>query len=449
MLELKLSQNRKRVKCGKRSVLFVSAEISPDDKTKMITPRCHICLVIDCSGSMYGDKIEDAKTAAIDVVRSLSPNDLVSIVTFSGVAEVKLNPTPASDNNIENVIRSIDVDSTTALHAGISKGFELLQHASAPNMVNHLDVFTDGVPNVPAEHMLDDQRDNDFTQLSREIRNHGMTLNSFGIGDDYDEHLTLLLAEVGGGKWQHVANTSELTTIVNEQVTEMKNTVISNPQLQLTLMDSAELATAAITKPTLEEIDTNDLSRTGRTLSIGLKNIIKDESQIIAMRITVPPIDSKEEIPLLTVEITEGNNVIAKETIGISCTDDMDLANYEDNPNPRVLLSNSEATVLLRKGLDGDQEAKDKATIILKNLSETDTDLLDDDTKATVIKTKIISGEIKPGMSSSDKKRVLHESTVIGDKKDLVCPNCNSPIRPTSKICGKCGKPINKNREEN
>jgi hypothetical protein len=396
---------------------------------------------------MYGDKIEDAKAAAINVVRSLSPNDLVSIVTFADDAEVKLNPTPASDSNIENVIRSIDLGATTALHAGISKGFELLQHASAPNMINHLDVFTDGVPNVP--FMTEEQQDREFTQLGQEIRNHGMTLNSFGIGDDYDEHLTLLLSECGGGKWQHVANTSELTTIVNEQVTEMKNTVISNPQLQLTLMDGAELATAAITKPTLEEIDTNDLSRTGRTLSIGLKNIIKDESQIIAMRIAVPPIDSKEEISLLTVEITEGNNVIAKETIGISCTDDMDLANYEDNPNPRVLLSNSEATVLLRKGIDGDQEAKDKATIILKNLSETDTDLLDDDTHATVIKTKIISGEIKPGMSSSDRKRVLHESTVIGDKKDLVCPNCNSPIRPTSKICGKCGKPINQNREEN
>ena len=52
-------------------------------------------------------------------------------------------------------------------------------------------------------------------------------------------------------------------------------------------------------------------------------------------------------------------------------------------------------------------------------------------------------------MSKEEKKRVLHESTVIGEKKDLTCPNCNSPIRSTSKVCGKCGKPINKNEVGN
>jgi hypothetical protein len=237
-----------------------------------------------------------------------------------------------------------------------------------------------------------------------------------------------------------VSNTSDLTTIVNTQITEMKNTVISNPQLQLTLMSGAELSTAAITKPTLQEIDTRTLPRTDNTLSIGLKDIIKDESQIVATRIAVPPIEGK--VDLLRAQITEGNNVIADETASLSCSDETELANYEDNPNPRILLSSSEATVLLQRALDGDQEAKEKATIILKNIDETDDDLLDDEAHATVRNTKKLTGEIKPGMSKEEKKRVLHESTVIGQKKDLTCPNCNSPIRSTSKVCGKCGKPL-------
>ena len=414
--------------------MFVSLEIEPDDKTVVVQKKHHVSLTIDCSGSMFGEKLDNAKEAAINVVRNLAPNDLVSIVTFDAIAQVVLNPTPASDDNIENIIRSIDLGSTTALHDGISTGFQLLQQTSQPNIVNTLDVFTDGEPTVPPYEV------NDFIQLAQAIRNQGMTLNVFGIGDDYNEQLTLQLAECGGGKWEHVSDTSDLATIVNTQVTEMKNTVISNPQLQLTLMNGAELSTAAITKPTLQEIDTRTLPRTNNTLSIGLKDIIKDESQIVAMRIAVPPIEGK--VDLLIAQITEGNKVIAEETASLSCTNETELANYEDNPNPRILLSNSEATVLLRKGLAGDQEAKEKATIILKNIDETDDDLLDDETQATVVQTKIISGEIKPGMSKEEKKRVLHESTVIGEKKDLTCPNCNSPIRSTSKVCGKCGKPL-------
>ncbi len=438
MINLKLSQNRNYVKCKKKSVLFVKLEISVDQSTKIMPKQKHVALVIDCSGSMYGEKIENAKGSAMDVVRKLSPNDLVSIVTFDATAEVILNPTPASDNNIENVIRSIDVRTTTALHAGILLGFQLLQQASRPNMINALDVFSDGEPNVaPYE-------DSDFIQLSQAVRNHGMTLHVFGIGDDYNGPLLMQLAECGGGKWQHVADTNALTTIVNAQITEMQNTVISNPQLQLTLMNGAELSNASITEPTLQEIDTRVLPKSGNTISIGLKDIIKDESQTVVMRIAVPPIEG-ENVSLLTVGITEGNNVVGEQTAALSCTDDKDLYNQEDDPNPRILLSSSEATVLLRKGLDGDTDAQEKATIILENIKETDTDLLNEKTSATVINARTISGDIKPGMSESEKKRVLHETTVIGQAKNLTCPNCNSSIRPTSKICGKCGKPINVN----
>ena len=445
MLDLKLSQNRQHVKCNQKTAVFVSLEVSPDETTKFIQKNHHVALVIDCSGSMYGEKIEDAKETAINVVRRLSHNDLVSVVTFESEVEIKLNSVSASDPNIENIISSIDVGAATALHGGISAAFQLLMQSSVPNMINRLEVFTDGEPNVaPYE-------DSDFIQQAREIRKNGMTLDVFGIGDDYNEQLTLQIAECGGGKWEHVADTSNLATIVNTQVTEMQNTVISNPQLQLTLMNGAELVKVAITKPTLQEINSEDQQTlSGNTIAIGLKDIVKDESQTIAMRIAVPPIED-DNVSLLTATITEGNNEVAHQTATISCTNDMELYNMEVDPSPRVLLSSSEATVLLRKGLDGDEEATKLANTILKNLDDPETTkLMNDDAHATVINAKEISGDIKPGMSESEKKRVLHETTVIGEKKEgtepnLTCPNCNSPIRPTSKICGKCGKPINKN----
>ena len=432
--------------------MFVKLDISVDQSTQIIPKQKHVALVIDRSGSMYGEKIEEAKRAAMDIVRTLSPNDLVSIVTFDSVAEVKLNPTPASDNNIENVIRSIDVGATTALHDGISMGFQLLQQASRPNMINALYVFSDGEPNVPIEHATDDngnpidkaRRDGDFMQQSRAIRNQGMTQHVFGIGDDYNGPLLMLLAECGGGKWEHVADPNQLTTVVNTQIKAMQNTVILNPQLQLTLMNGAELSNVSIAEPILEEIDTSILPKSGNTISIGLKDIIKDESQIVVMRIAVPPIEGENK-SLLTAGITEGNNAVGEQTAAISCTDDKDLYNQEDDPEPRILLSTSEATVLLGKGAYGDTEAKEKATIILENIKETDLSLLSEKTSDTVINAREISGEIKPGMSESEKKRVLHETTVIGKAKNLTCPNCNAPIRPTSKICGKCGKPINMN----
>ena len=165
MLDLKLSQNRQHVKCNQKTAVFVSLEVSPDETTKFIQKNHHVALVIDCSGSMYGNKIEDAKETAINVVRRLSHNDLVSVVTFESEVEIKLNSMSASDPSIENVIRSINVGAATALHGGISAAFQLLMQSSTPNMINRLEVFTDGEPNVPP------YEDNDFVQLAQEIRN--------------------------------------------------------------------------------------------------------------------------------------------------------------------------------------------------------------------------------------------------------------------------------------
>ena len=129
MINLKLSQNRNYVKCKKKSVLFVKLEISVEQSTQIMPKQKHVALVIDCSGSMYGDKIENAKAAAMDVVRSLSPNDLISIVTFDSVAEVKLNPTPASDNNIENIIHSIQVKDNEDIEGVMNSALKTIQNS--------------------------------------------------------------------------------------------------------------------------------------------------------------------------------------------------------------------------------------------------------------------------------------------------------------------------------
>ena len=442
MLNLKLSQNRQHVKCNQKTALFVSVEISPDETTKFIQRSHHVSLAIDCSGSMDGKKIHDAKQAAINVVQRLSPNDLVSIVTFETEVNVILNPTPASDQNIENIIHSIDVGGATALHGGIAMAFQLLQQASIPNAINRIEVFTDGEPNVVPYD------DHDFVNIVQEVRRNGITLDVFGIGDDYNGPLLMKIAECGGGKWEHVQDTNALTTIVNNQVTEMQNTIISNPQLVLTLMDGAELASAAITKPTLQEISTSNRLVSGNTVSMGLKDIIKDESQIVAIRIAVPPVEG-ENLSLVTAAITEAGHEISNQTAMISCTDDKELYNLEVDPSPRVLLSSTEATVLLRKGLEGDSEATQMAETILKNLDDQETtELMNDNAHATLINAQNIIGDIKPDMSVSEQKRVLHETTVIGNStvksnSNLICQKCNAELRAASKVCGKCGTSVN------
>jgi hypothetical protein len=73
---------------------------------------------------------------------------------------------------------------------------------------------------------------------------------------------------------------------------------------------------------------------------------------------------------------------------------------------------------------------------------------MNDNAHATLINAQNIIGDIKPDMSVSEQKRVLHETTVIGNStvksnSNLICQKCNAELRAASKVCGKCGTSVN------
>ncbi len=449
-LNLRLSQNRQHVKCGQKTTLFVLLDTSSDESTQLVQRRRHVALVIDCSGSMYGKKLDDAKNAAINMVNNLDSNDLVSVVTFSSEVNVPLRPTPASDQSIEGMIQSIQAGGGTAMHGGMAAALNMLRDASDPQTINRIELFSDGEPNV------EPYNDVDFMQLSKEIRDSGISIDVFGIGDDYNSSLLMQIAETGMGVWEHVSDTDALTRMVTGHVEDMQNTIITNPTLQITLMPGAELAKVAITKPTLQEIESESKVQHGNSTSIGLHDIMKDESQTVVMRVTIPPIE-ESNVTFITATLTEGSRQVASESGAISCTQDKDLYNMEADPSPRVILASSEATILFRKGLDGDNESTRMANTILKSLDDPETTkLMNDESHATIINAKKIGDVIRPNMSESEKKQILHDTTVIGTNipsgeeetkssdKGLTCPHCGHSIRPTSKVCGGCGKNISR-----
>tara|TARA_B100000676_G_scaffold55443_1_gene54553 strand:+ start:817 stop:2211 length:1395 start_codon:yes stop_codon:yes gene_type:complete len=459
LLNLKLSQNRLNVKCNQKDVLFVSVELSPDESTQLIEKSHHVSLAIDCSGSMYGEPLDDAKNAAIQAVGSLSPNDLVSIVAFETEAKVELSATPANDSRIQTVINSLREGGGTAMYDGIDITSDLLQKFSTPNTINKLMLFTDGEPTVGPN-------DAEIIKKCQEIRDAGISVDVFGIGIDYNENLTKAISEAGGGKWEHVENTKDLQTTVMVQMTELKNTFIINPQLELNVMDGAELAAAAMIRPTYQKIDLTKAKRTGNKISFGIKDIIIDQSQSIVMKISISPSQLTQPTPLVTARITEDNQEKAVETVSITCHNDPEIVNLEVDPNPRVDFISGLGTELITKGIaNHDDEIINKGETIIATLKQdAESGDLSKETQVLVNNTQDLVGGLTAEMTEAEKKTVLHKATQIGQdsgqvnrdspqipqksepvelNSDITCPKCQATVKAGAKFCGKCGNNIN------
>ena len=267
-------------------------------------------------------------------------------------------------------------------------------------------VITDGLPNVPLGIS-----DEDFIEQAKEIRKSGVTISTMGIGDDYGEQLLKSISEFGGGSWDHIGNASDLSKVVNDQATQMQQTIVTNPQLRITLMDTAELLEANASKPKVMPID--DLKTTGNVTIIGLKDIIRNEPHALHFKIKVNAGEG-ENIPFLTAEILEGSNVVAgPDTIEISYTNDRKLYNVE-NKNVFWSFKSTESTICNSKFIaTGDLDAKKRSDTIINILPHPDT--VEGLAHDTIVHANTIHDKIVPDLTESEKKKLLHHTTVMED----------------------------------
>ena len=70
-------------------MLYVILELQAPAETRQApAPPLNVALVLDRSTSMKGEKMDVVKATAIQVLRGLRPQDILSVVTFSDRAEV-------------------------------------------------------------------------------------------------------------------------------------------------------------------------------------------------------------------------------------------------------------------------------------------------------------------------------------------------------------------------
>lgn len=406
MLRANISVNRNHVKSNSGSVVFVAIDLLADQSTVIQKKGLNICLAIDCSGSMHGYKIEQAKESAVILARNLSPNDLISIVSFEGKVKVELAPTQASEQyKIESVIRSIKVGSATSLYGGLKKSYELISKNLHPGYVSRIIVITDGIP-------TDKENPKDYEKLCKDMRANGTSVSPIGIGDDYNDDLLMKISDAGGGEWMHVTNPQiQLQTFLREQAAVMANTVLVNPELRLKLLPGSEIVDCYTVKPVLTKFELP--SRRGDEYVMHVRDIVAGQEQTLALRIRLPSKPAGEYVLINTNIMNDTFN------LKINYTEDQNLYNVEANPNPRILLFATEGTVLMRKGIDGDTVAMKKAETIIKTVNDPEaTKVLDPTTQDTVINLKNIHEQtvLKPTLSEAEKKKVMHDTTIIGRK---------------------------------
>ena len=176
-----------------------------------------VIYVIDTSGSMDGESIEQAKAALVLALTRLSPDDYFQVINFhSETHKLFESPFPATPQNIRTAVSSV----RNLLAGG---GTEMLPalNAALGNRAN-----SDRVRQVI--FITDGSVSNEVTLLGY-IRNHiGQSrLFTIGIGSAPNGFFMRKVAEMGRGTFTYIGKTSEVKLKMNELFRKLESPVLT------------------------------------------------------------------------------------------------------------------------------------------------------------------------------------------------------------------------------
>ena len=187
-----------------------------------------IVLLVDVSGSMTGDPINQARAALGDFARSLNPGDAVALYSFD--AKVHLLQDFTSDRNLVNqALGKLQATGDTALYDAVSEGSRKIGPASYPRKL--IVVLTDGEETV---HL--DQRAASIDAA----RQTAVPVIAIGLGRQIDRGYLGELTEATGGNLLVATAATSLRSLYQD----LANSIKAQYTVSLGVPDSVDRSVA-------------------------------------------------------------------------------------------------------------------------------------------------------------------------------------------------------------
>jgi Ca-activated chloride channel homolog len=209
---------------------------APEPAARAARPKLNLCLVLDRSGSMGGEKMERARDAACYCVDQLLPADRLGVVTFDDAIDVLIESRNVTDKGLmKQLISRVHARNSTALHQGwVRGGIELSGHLD-PAAVNRVLLITDGQANVGETNT------DVIVSQAAGLASRGVTTSTIGIGADFNEDLLIPMAEAGKGNAWHVVEPHDMQRIFATELEGLLALFGHTVSLGLTPADGAKV----------------------------------------------------------------------------------------------------------------------------------------------------------------------------------------------------------------
>lgn len=223
------------IRLDEPQMLYLILELeAPPEARQLPAPPLNVCLVLDRSTSMQGEKMDVVKASAIQVLRNLRPQDVLSVVTFSDRAEVVIPAAYYQERaKLEAKIQMIYPSGATEIYQGLEAGVREVMRSYDSRRVNHIVLLTDG-------HTYGDEQE--CLALASKISEQGIGISAMGIGKEWNDIFLDVMATRTGGSSAYIAEPQDIKRLLLERFNALAQIYAEEVVLKLTPADGIDLS---------------------------------------------------------------------------------------------------------------------------------------------------------------------------------------------------------------
>jgi len=271
---------------GEPQLVYALLDFTAARGTTLAQPApINVCLVLDRSTSMQGERMDTVKAAAIELVRQMQPEDILSIVTFHDRAEILVAAGTHQDRHlIETQIRMIRPGGGTEIFQGLESGFSEVRRHSNRTLVNHIILITDGRTYGDEENCL---------ALADQAAQLGIRISGLGIGSQWNDIFMDELTGRTGGSSTYISHTRSISQLLQEKFSALHSAFAEQVTLNLELHPGVTLSAIYRLQP--------EAAPLGNMNPIRLGGIPRDEKLSVLIEMVVQPFAADlNQLPLFS-----------------------------------------------------------------------------------------------------------------------------------------------------
>ncbi len=216
---------------------YFLAMISPQVKVEADkTSSKNIVFILDTSGSMKGEKIEQAKAALSFCLNSLNPGDRFGLIDFDDqVKPFKTGLVRASRENVKEALSFVEhteAEGGTNINEALLTGLRQTQGAEGPSFIIFL---TDGLPTVGETDI------NNILKNVKDANRSSTRLFVFGVGYDVNTRLLDRLAQDNYATSDYVRPSENIEVKVSAFYKKVSYPVLTDLRLSFNRVETYEL----------------------------------------------------------------------------------------------------------------------------------------------------------------------------------------------------------------